>query len=290
VDLWLGTAGDLGKRLRIELARCSRYGVATSFLTIQATDWKDATREGIDALDRFILMHFTTGLRPSDGIYRFGYPGCYLLVLAGTTREGAEVVRTRLERRISYTPSPVGAIEILATGPDAEAPDLGSLVARVAKGYRERSKLPLDARCPVSIAERIEAEDLNAFLRRLKMETSLAVRNGFDLHVVGISAEASEQAGPGILARHVVDVGEQTLRPTDGVYMIGQYQCSIILPCTNGEEAATVAHRLATLVRARDPKAPYGQIETQVLGLGPSHPDAGSFLTALARRGKEASR
>jgi len=290
VDLWLGTVGELGRRLRIELARCSRYGVPTSFLTIQATEWKDATREGIDALDRFILLHFTTGLRPSDGIYRFGYPGTYLLVLAGTTREGAEVVRTRLERRISYTPSPVGAIEILATGPDAEAPDLVSLVSRVAQGFRDRSKLPLDARCPVAIAERIEAEDLNAFLRRLKMETSLAVRNGFDLHVVGISAEASEKAGPGILARHVVEVGEQTLRPTDGVYMIGQYQCSIILPCTNGEEAATVAHRLATLVRGRDPKAPYGQIETQVLGLGPNHPDAGSFLTALARRAKEGSR
>ncbi|MFI5402121.1 MAG: hypothetical protein ACHQ1G_04225, partial [Planctomycetota bacterium] len=290
VDLWLGSVSDLGRRLRIELARCSRYGVPTSFLTIQATEWKDATREGIDALDRFMLMHFTTGLRPSDGIYRFGYPGAYLLVLAGTALKGAEVVRTRLERRISYTPSQVGAIEILATGPDAEAPDLESLVARVAKGFRDRSKLPLDARCPVVIAERIDAEDLNAFLRRLKMETGLAVRNGLDLHVVGISAEASEKAGPGILARHVVEVGEQTLRPTDGVYMIGQYQCSIILPCTNGEEAATVAHRLATLVRARDPSAPYGQIETQVLGLGASHPDAGSFLTALARRAREGSR
>lgn len=290
VDLWLGSVSDLGRRLRIELARCSRYGVPTSFLTIQATEWKDATRDGIDALDRFVLLHFTTGLRPSDGIFRFGYPGAYLLVLAGTSREGAEVVRTRLERRISYTPSPVGTIEILATGPDSEAPDLVSLVSRVAQGFRDRSKLPLDARCPVAFADRIDAEDLNAFLRRLKMETSLAVRNGFDLHVVGISAEASEKAGPGILARHVVEVGEQTLRPTDGVYMIGQYQCSIILPCTNGEEAATVAHRLATLVRARDPSAPYGQIETQVLGLGPSHPDAGSFLTALARRGKEASR
>lgn len=290
VDLWLGTVGELGRRLRIELARCSRYGVSTSFLTIQATEWKDATREGIEALDRFVLMHFTTGLRPSDGIYRFGYPGAYLLVLAGTALEGAEVVRTRLERRISYTPSPVGTIEILATGPDTDAPDLASLVARVAKGFRDRSKLPLDARCPVEIAERFEAEDLNAFLRRLKMETSLAVRNGFDLHVVGISAETSEQAGPGLLARHVVEVGAQTLRPTDGVYMIGQYQCSVILPCTNGEEAATVAHRLAMLVRARDPSAPYGQIETQVLGLGPNHPDAGSFLTALARRGKESSR
>jgi hypothetical protein len=290
VDLWLGTVAELGKRLRIELSRNSRYGVPTSFLTVQATDWKDATREGIDALDRFILMHFTTGLRPSDGIYRFGYPGAYLLVLAGTSLKGAEVVRTRLERRISYTPSAFGAVEILATGPDTEAPDLPSLINRIARKFRENSPLPLDSRTPVTIPGHVEAEDLNAFLRRLKMETSLSVRNNFDLHVVGISAEGSEAAGPGALARHVVEVGEQTLRPTDGVYMIGQYQCAVILPCTNGEEAATVAHRLATLVRARDPSAPYGQIETQVLGLGPSHPDAGSFLTALARRGKETTR
>jgi hypothetical protein len=290
VDIWLGTVVELGKRLRVELARSSRYGVPTSFLTVQATDWKDATREGIDAIDRYVLMHFTTGLRPSDGIYRFGYPGAYLLVLAGTSLKGAEVVCSRLERRVAYAPGPFGAIEIRATGPDTEAPDLMSLIARCARNFRDRSRLPLEARTPVTVPERLEAEDLNAFLRRLKMETSLAVRNGLDLHVVGISAEASEQAGPGILARHVVEVGEQTLRPTDGVYMIGQYQCAVILPCTSGEEAATVAHRLATLVRARDPSAPYGQIETQVLGLGPSHPDAGSFLTALARRGKETSR
>jgi len=291
VDIWLGNVEELGKRLRVELARCSRYGVATSFLAVHAPEWTDVTQDGIDALDRFILAHFTTGLRPSDSVYRFGYPGCYLMVLAGTDIPGAEVVRQRLLRRLAYSPAGrIGAIEIEATGPDTEAPDLVSLTARVARHFRDRSQLALDARCPVTIPDRLEAEDLNAFLRRLKMETSLAVRNDFDLHVVGISAEASEDAGPGILARHVVEVGAQTLRPTDGVYMIGQYQCAVILPSTSGEEAATVAHRLATLVRARDPNAAYGAIETQVLGLGAHHPDAGSFLTALALRSREGRR
>ncbi|MHC4547832.1 MAG: GAF domain-containing protein [Planctomycetota bacterium] len=284
-DVFLGTPEQLGKRLRLELARCSRYGVPTSFLTVQATQWRDATSEGIEAVDGFVLTHFTSGLRPSDSLYRFGYPGCYLLVLAGTTVQGAEVVRKRLLRRVEYTPgNRVGTIEITATGPDAEAPDLISLAERVAARFRRFSPLALEGRCPIEVPDRLEVGDVTTFLHRLKMETSLAVRNGFDLHVAGITADRQDESNVGLLARHVLEAGAQTLRPTDGVYTIGPYQCAIVLPCTSGEEAATVVHRIATLVRTRDPNAPYGPLETQVLGLGPVHPDATSFLAALARR------
>ncbi|MHC4491436.1 MAG: hypothetical protein ACYTDU_07415, partial [Planctomycetota bacterium] len=282
---FLGSPEELGKRLRLELARCSRYGVPTSFLTIQATEWKDATPEGIENVDRYVLSSFTSGLRPSDALYRFGYPGCYLLMLAGTTVQGAEVVRTRLMRRIEYSTSlPVGMIDIAATGPDVEAPDLISLADRVSARFRRFSSLPLEGRCPIDVPDQVEVGDVAAFMRRLRMETSLAVRNGFDLYVAGISADQREGVQTGLLARHVLQAGAQTLRPTDGVYTIGPYHCAIILPCTNGEEAATVVHRVATLVRSRDPHAPYGALETQVLGLGPAHPDAASFLSALARR------
>jgi len=282
---FLGSPEELGKRLRLELARCSRYGVPTSFLTIQATEWKDATADGIERVDRYVLGTFTNGLRPSDALYRFGYPGCYLLMLAGTTVQGAEVVRARLMRRIEYSTSlPVGMIDIAATGPDVEAPDLISLADRVSARFRRFSSLPLDGRCPIDVPEQVEVGDVAAFMRRLRLETSLAIRNGFDLYVAGISADRREGARTGLLARHVLQAGAQTLRPTDGVYTIGPYHCAIILPCTNGEEAATVIHRVATLVRSRDPHAPYGALETQVLGLGPTHPDAASFLSALARR------
>ncbi|MHC4974227.1 MAG: hypothetical protein ACYTG3_18050, partial [Planctomycetota bacterium] len=282
---FLGSPEELGKRLRLELARCSRYGVPTSFLTIQATEWKDATPEGIEKVDRYVLGSFTSGLRPSDALYRFGYPGCYLLMLAGTTVQGAEVVRTRLMRRIEYSTSlPVGMIDIAATGPDVEAPDLISLADRVSARFRRFSSLPLEGRCPIDVPDQVEVGDVAAFMRRLRLETSLAVRNGFDLYVAGISADRREDVQTGLLARHVLQAGAQTLRPTDGVYTIGPYHCAIILPCTNGEEAATVVHRVATLVRSRDPNAPYGALETQVLGLGPTHPDAASFLSALARR------
>jgi len=280
----LGTSAELGERLRIELERCARYGVPTSLLTIQAVEWTDITREGIDNLDRFVLTHFTGGLRPSDGLYRFGYPGCYLLVLAGTALEGAEVVRTRLLRRLDYTPSrSVGEIRIAATGPDADAPDLVTLIERVARDMRRESSLPLDGKCPVQVPKGAEPGELMAFVGRLKMETSLAVRNGFDLHVVAIEAEAGAELEAGMLARHVHAVGRGLLRPTDAVFAVGTRNVAVILPCAGPEDAATIAHRLVTGLRERDPNAPYGHLETRVMGLGPSHPDAGSFLRAFSQ-------
>ena len=256
----------------------------TSLLAIQAPEFRDSSREGIDEIDRYICMHFTQGLRPSDTLYRFGYPGCYLLVLAGTSVEGAEVVRKRLARRAGYATSErVGPLEFFATGPDAEAPDLLSLVERVAKRFRDRSPLTVDGDCPVQVPEAGRVEDGDAFVRRLRMEVSLAKRNDFPLHVVGITSE-SNAIELGQLARHVLEVGTN-LRPTDGVYAIAPNQAVLVLPYTGSEEAATVAHRLVQAVRARDPDAPYGALETHVMGLGQPHKDAASFLQALTRQG-----
>ena len=166
------------------------------------------------------------------------------------------------------------------------APDLLSLVERVAKGFRDATGLPLEGACPVHVPDNPAVASVDAFLHRLRMETSLAVRNSFHLHVVGITAERSESVEPGLLARHVQEAGRSTLRPTDGVYAVGAHRCVVILPCTDSEEAATVAHRMVQAVRARDPDAAYGNVETQVLGLGEPHTDADSFLRALDARGR----
>ena len=251
---------------------------------------EDSSGEGVEMVDRYVAANFTVGLRPSDTIYRFGYPGCYLLVLAGTNIQGAEAVRARLTRRIEYSVSqPVGAIEITATGPDAEAPDLISLAERCAARFRRFSPLPLEGRCPIDVPERSRW----ATSRRSASASSSRPRwrfaNGFDLHVAGISADRPTQGATGLLARHVLEAGGQTLRPTDGVFAIGPYHCAVILPCTNGEEAATVVHRIATLVRTRDPDAPYGALETTVLGLGPVHPGC-RFVPARARAAQRAGR
>ncbi|MHC4959007.1 MAG: hypothetical protein ACYTGN_11600 [Planctomycetota bacterium] len=283
-EVYLGRADELGERMRLELERCARYGVPTSLLAIQAPEFDDTTREGLDELDRYLCMHFTQGLRPSDSLYRFGYAGCYLLVLAGTGVEGAEVVRKRMQRRADYAPSDrIGPLEFFATGPDAEAPDLGSLVERVAKHFRDRSPMALDGTCPVKVATRGRVGGADEFVRRLRLEVSLAKRNGFPLFVVGIASE-TDAADPDQLARHVLEAGH-TLRPTDGVFATGPNQAVLLLPNTGSEEAATVAHRLVQAVRARDPHASYGHIETRVMALGQPHKDAASFLQALARQG-----
>jgi len=283
-EAYLGTADELGDRLRLEIERCARYGVPTSFLAIQAAEWRDSSREGLWAVDRYVLTHFSGGLRPSDTIYRFGYPGCYLLVLAGTNLAGAEVVRTRMLRRVEFSPvTQMGRVEIFATGPDTEAPDLVSLASRVAERFRAAASLPLEGVCPVRVPEAAKVGGIDAFLRRVKMEISLAVRNGFDLHVLGITAEVRGEAGPDMIARHVRDAGAAVLRQTDGIFAIAPHQCVVLLPSTAGEYAAEIGNRLVRGVRARDPDGPYGDIRVRTIGLGPSHPDAGSFLQALAR-------
>ncbi|MCZ6788118.1 MAG: hypothetical protein O7E54_13235, partial [Planctomycetota bacterium] len=283
-ELRLGAVEELGSRLRLEYERCARYGVPTSILALHAIEWTDTSREGDAAIDRYMLSHFTGGMRPGDGLYRFGYPGCYVVVLAGTPLEGAEVVRGRLLRRIEYSPvSTAGRVEIYATGPDVEAPDLMTLIERIARQFRRSSPLPLDATCPVPIPGFAPVGNLDAFLRRLRLETSLAARNSFDLHVVGIAATNQEAADGELLAGHIDQIGESVLRPSDGAYRIGPNQCAIILPNTDAEASALVVHRIVTTLRERDPDAPYGDLETQVLGLGPSYPNASSFLSALAR-------
>ncbi|MDH3590707.1 MAG: hypothetical protein OER88_02445, partial [Planctomycetota bacterium] len=283
-DAWLGRPVELGERLRLEVERCTRYGVPTSFLVIQATEWVDTSRDGRDVLDHYVLTHFTGGMRPSDALYAFGYPGCYLLVLSGTTVEGAEIVRKRLSRRIEYSASrAIGSVEIASMAPDAESPDLLSLIERVAERFRRFSSLPLESRCPLDVPEETRSGDIEEFIRRLRLETSLATRNSFDFHVIGISAEYVNETEPALLARHVHAAGIRVLRPTDGVYVIGRQHCAVILPNTDPESAAMVAHRLVTAVRERDADAPYGNLETQVLCLGSNHPDASALLAALAR-------
>ncbi|MEE8104335.1 MAG: hypothetical protein V3T86_02240 [Planctomycetota bacterium] len=281
-ELRLGTTKEFGERLRIEYERSARYGVPTAILAIHAIEWSDTTREGDGTIDRFMMSQFTGGLRPSDAIYRFGYPGCYIIVLAGTTPEGAEVVRGRLLRRVEYSAtSAIGRIEIYAEGPDADAPDLMSLMERVAQLFRRSSPLALGSHVPVAIPDWTPIGDRDALIRRVRVETSIAVRNGFDLHVVGITAPDSRAEYAEGLARHLEEVSRGILRPSDGAYSVTKNQCAVVLPNTDPESSAIVAHKLVSALRERDPDAPYGNIETLVLGLGTHYPDTDSFMDAL---------
>ena len=243
--LHLGGVDELGERLRLELERCGRSGVPTSFLAVQLTDWTDASEDGLEFADRFVREHFTSGMRPSDNVYRFGYPGCYVLILAGTGVRGAEVVRERFARRVEYAAEKsVGTIDMFVDGPDADAPDLMSLAERVARRFRDQSKLALEGDCPVSVPPRGHPGSVSQLVARLPAEVSLAVRNDFALHVVAIRAEIHSAAIVGLLPRHLTEVGARLLRATDGVYAVAPDCAAIVMPSTGGEEAAMLAHRL----------------------------------------------
>ncbi|MFB3067327.1 MAG: hypothetical protein ACE10D_12530, partial [Planctomycetota bacterium] len=277
-DAWIGDRNDLGERLRIEYERLARYGVPTSLLLIHASEYTDTTAEGRKKLDRYMVCHFTGSLRASDNLYRFGYPGCYVLVLAGTNSEGAEVVRKRLLRRVRYRPSPVvGAVEVEVTAPDAEAPDLVSLASRVAATFRERSPLKLDSECPVRVPAQTKLGSLDDFMRRLKIETSLALRNGLDLHVLGFFGKET-QGDPDLFARHLHEVASDLLRQTDAVFRVTPSRCAVVLPATDAEQSETLGRRILEALAARDPDAAYGTPRVRLLGLGPSHPDPRAFL------------
>jgi len=281
-SLWLGSSDDLGDRLRLELERCARYGVPTSFLAIQLSTLTDTTRDGLETADRFIASHFTTGLRPSDNIYRFGYPGCYLLVLAGTSVSGAEVVKSRLLRRIDYTASDsIGPVEIFASGPDVDAPDLVSLVGRVAERLRGNSVLALEGQCPVKVPEHGEVLGPADLVRRLRMEVSLALRHSLDFNAVAIRVHGDRPGAIGTLARHLSEAGDAMLRATDGIYEVDPDCIAIVMPSTRADEAATLSHRIVQALRERDTAAIYGDVETAVISLNTVNPDAHAMLLAL---------
>jgi len=283
-ELWLGDVDELGERLRLDYERATRYGVPTSLVLIQAVEWNELDPDALRQLDRFVLTHFTGGLRPSDGLYRFGYPGCWVLVLTGTAVDGAGVVRERLVRLVEAAREhgDVGAFEVSVTAPDAGAPDLPSLLARMTKQFRRRSALHLDAEGPVVIPDRLRAGDVEDFLRRLRVEIALALRSGLELHVLGIFPEKrSADAAMGV-ARHVVEIADDSLRRSDGVYAIGSFGAAIVLPGTGDEAARRLGERVLECVAARDPDAPFGEIVLTTLAYGPRHPDPVSFLNALA--------
>ncbi|MHC4955128.1 MAG: nucleotidyl cyclase domain-containing protein [Planctomycetota bacterium] len=281
-SLWLGSSDELGERLRLELERCARYGVPTSFLAIHLPDMTDTTREGIEAADRFVAAHFTSGLRPSDNVYRFGYPGCYLLVLAGTGLAGAEVVRGRVLRSVQYAASnTVGRIEMFASGPDADAPDLLSLVDRVAARFRDGTSLALEGGCPVRVPQVVREGSPTDLVRRLRIETSLASRFGFDVNVVAIRATETRPGATASLARHLVEASATMLRATDGIYHVASDCIAVVMPSTRADEAATLAHRLVQALRERDHDAIYGDVQTDVVAMDDNAPDAHRMLLAI---------
>ena len=103
----------------------------------------------VDRRDRFVAEHFTTGLRPSDNIFRFGYPGCYLLDRVLRTLDPG----TRVRRR---------PFEVCPPGSGHVDPDADPWKARQADMARRAEALDVPMRVPDAVPWTRKAHELVA--------------------------------------------------------------------------------------------------------------------------------
>lgn len=280
----LGCAEDLEERLLWERERARRQGLPTALIAIQAEEFADPTPLAQAELDDYCRKHLSRGLRPSDRLYRFGYPGCYVLVLAGTRPQGAEIVRRRIlaatETEEGCKRKPFGNIVARSLAIDSTTADLGHVVQKLAAYFRERSAFRLPQECPVRVAPPRRLGDRAGLEDRIAIETSIGIRHGVELHVLDVQAVTRPKGEEESLGRHVLQVAGSVLRDGDGLYQIDEGRVAVVLPGCDANSAFEVAGRLEDLLALTS----YGEVRTRVFSLGTtSHSSAAMLLDALAR-------
>jgi GGDEF domain-containing protein len=271
---------ELADRLQLESERFNRLGVPFHLLAVQASEWSDTSEEGRNHLHASLHEDLNLGLRSSDRVYEFGYPGCFIIVLAGTDQIGATVVKERLERRLRFTRHPtIGQLLVNIHGYSDEVMDLRLLVARIAQKLRAESAFRLAEASPLVFSAKRTVGDRAQFVRAVRQETNLALRNGWDLHAIDLRGAAT--AEPDLVARHAAEVAAEMLRRTDMIYCIGPSRSAILLPATTGDRAFATAYRLLDGIQQRMRDAPYGELQMQVFALGNTTAEAMAFMQTL---------
>ncbi len=261
---------QLAVRLLLEDSRCSRLGIGASLITLQTIQRTPRTAAENERVERYVADTFAQGLRASDTLYRFGYPGAFVLVLGGTPAHGAEVVRRRLQRRLEFLRTDaVGDVELTVFVPDETAPDLATLLPRLTDHFCENAPIALDPRCPFELPSALTADVAGALVDRLRIEISLAQRFGTDLHAIELRAPSDTEESCGVLARHCEHVANQLLRTTDGIYTLPPDRCAIVLPGARSEHAGIVMRRLLDALRSRIPESSLAEVSGQLRALIP---------------------
>jgi hypothetical protein len=278
---WLGSAAELGARIRLEDARCGRHGIHTALIAVQAFDF-DVEDPAIKThLDGFFRKAFARDLRACDYVYSFGYLGCYVVVLAGTTTDGAEIVRERLDRRLAgLVADVIGRVSVRAFAPTEDAPRLEGLLEEIAAHFRAHSIVPLRRECPVVVPELTVVGNAVDFELRMRLEILLARRYGKELSLIDIRTGDVHQ-GARTVARHLSDGSVSLLRATDGIYATGENRCAVVLPATSCDFAFMLWQRLVDFLQQRLPEARFAQIEMEVMALDLDDPE--ELLGSLVR-------
>ncbi|HMQ21819.1 MAG TPA: hypothetical protein PKE00_04970, partial [Planctomycetota bacterium] len=137
------------------------------------------------------------------------------------------------------------------------------------------------ASLPVSVAEHLELGRLDDFVRRMRTEWSIAVRNGIEVYVVELHDEAADQRRGNVLARHVEHVARQMLRPTDGVYRSAVAKFAFVLPGATCDGAFATLERVLTALEQRASPELTARIEARVYALGNNYDEYERFLARV---------
>jgi hypothetical protein len=259
IDRTLGAPADLGARLRIETERHVRHNVPFTVIGIRSRS-SDAER-----LASSMLALFGPELRSTDGIYSFGYPGCFVICLAGTSFEAGEAPLKRMRETAEHAEAAeqVGPLEFFLEAPEDDARDATELVASLASQLDPAPKHDELAPCPTQLRQHIG--DMAACERRLDLETRLAQRLATELTVVEVK---SEGCGHLITPERIEPELDTLLRRADGAYALNDEHMLIVLPATGGTEAKVISRRFEDFL-CNDFGAPRGNVRTHVRCIEP---------------------
>ncbi len=232
--LVIASQDEFGERLHVETHRAERYGTSLAVVAIHADGWRHGSAGAQTALDRE-LRHLLASDFHGKTLYRFGHPGCYVIVLTEGDEALRSVNRTWTEKSDARLECSVRATRLEPTTPDAYA-----MLDELDREFRLRSTMNLDPACPVSIPHHGRVGDLDGLLRRIPMETSVASTTGDPCQLVLIESRhvASEDTQSETLPALAA-----SLRPSDGVFMLESNTLVLLLPATDANGTDTAVAR-----------------------------------------------
>lgn len=259
----IGTTAQLSERIFLEDARSRRYGLTSTIIAVRVPSLR--SRSVTSQQEEPVREAFADVLRQTDDAYRFGYTGFYVLVLVGRAVEDANVFEQRLLRR--FAGAEMRGVTSKVFAPDELAPNLESLLPRLTNWFFGRTDTGGPMPCPVPPPRPRRRGDLAAFLIRLRLELGLSRRLDSGLSLIEFRGQPGDAAIAPMVARHLSNLADRPLRPTDGIYVLSPERCVVVLPNTDCLDAVTVWRRLDDDLAASLPAGHHQRIESQSISM-----------------------
>ncbi|MCA8977747.1 MAG: hypothetical protein KDC98_23685 [Planctomycetes bacterium] len=265
---YIGTPADLAERIHLEDARRKRYSVESEFIAVRLMDVRANMADFVDALEGYLVNVLSSAVRTSDDVFRFGFSGCYVLVLTACRPGNGQNLVDRLEARFaSSRDRDLGPVELCHFTTTTEQPTLASLLPTLTEHFCGASPLPLVQQCPVPEPRAQRSGNAEEFARRLRLETELAHRLGVELNMIDFRREGSGIGVGPMIARHLWNSVGTLLRVTDGIYVVSPNRCVVLLPFTTCLDASNIWARLDETLRRTLPKDHYAEVHVDFLAL-----------------------